>query len=71
MPSDWRHGLTPARSALFGIALAVGAALYWEFRGGGAAAVDKTLPLAADAVGILVGAALFWLMMRHRLRYAA
>ncbi|WP_295880104.1 hypothetical protein [uncultured Thiohalocapsa sp.] len=71
MPSDWRQGLTPARSALFGIALAVGAALYWEFRGGGAAAVDKTLPLAADAVGILLGAALFWLMMRHRLRYAA
>ncbi|MBK1629272.1 hypothetical protein CKO31_00695 [Thiohalocapsa halophila] len=68
MPSDWRRGLTPARSALFGIALAAGGALYWEFRGGGAAAVDKTLPLAADAVGILLGAVLFWLMMRHRVR---
>jgi hypothetical protein len=31
-------------------------------------AVDKTLPLAADAVGILVGAGLFWLLMSHRLR---
>jgi hypothetical protein len=68
MPSAWRHGLTPSRSALFGIALAVGGALYWEFRGGGASAVDKTLPLAVDAVGILVGALLFWLLMSHRLR---
>jgi hypothetical protein len=68
MPSDWRHGLTPVGTALFGLALAAAGALYWEFRGGGAAAVDKTLPLAADAVGILVGAGLFWLLMSHRLR---
>lgn len=68
MPTQWRHGLTPARSALWGIALALAGALYWELRGGGAAAVDKTLPLVADALGILVGAVLFWLLMSHRLR---
>jgi hypothetical protein len=71
MPSAWRHGLTPLRSAIFGVALAAGGALYWEFRGGGAAALDKTLPLVADGVGILVGATLFWMMMSHRLRAEA
>ena len=70
MPSDWRHGLTPGKSALYGLLLAAGVALYWELRGGGAPAVDKTLPLLADGVGVLAGALLFWLLMRHRLQGA-
>ncbi len=67
MPSAWRRGLTPTRSAILGVALAAAGALYWEFRGGGAGVVDKTLPLAADMAGIVAGAGMFWLMMRHRL----
>jgi phosphoglycerol transferase MdoB-like AlkP superfamily enzyme len=68
MPFAWRHSLTPARSALFGLGLAAGGALYWEYRGGGAANLDKSLPLLADGLGILLGAAIFWALMLHRLR---
>jgi hypothetical protein len=71
MPSLWRQSLTPASSALLGIALTASGALYWEYRGGGTAALDKTLSLTADGIGILLGAALFWVLMRHRLRLPA